>query len=161
MKCDCDTTNTEISTKDTEKFSAKSMYQSFYKILKYSNYKVLKCRKLTFNFNNLKNNLGSIIIIASFIIYSIFFIVYYIKGIIQLKDDFNFSLNIPKDLENKAPIKKKKSKDINDTKMNKENKNKKRDNPDIMNSEEKLDNKNQLKELRLEKKEKKNKGIKA
>ena len=39
--------------------------------------------------------------------------------------------------------------------MNKENKNKKRDNPDIMNSEEKLDNKNQLKELRLEKKEKK------
>ena len=49
LKCDCDITNSEINTQETTKFSAKSIYQSFFSVLKYSNYKVLKCAKLTFS----------------------------------------------------------------------------------------------------------------
>ena len=85
LKCDCDITNSEINTQDTQKFTAKSIYESFFAVLKYSNYKVLKCSKLTFTINSITRNLGSIISIIYFLIYFVFLIIYFIKGISQLK----------------------------------------------------------------------------
>ena len=109
VKCDCDITSSEINTKETTKFSAKSIYESFFSVLKYSNYKVLKCAKLTFSKNSLTNNIGSIISLIYFLIYFIFFIIYVIKGISQLKaniskvilekNEFNKSKNTKEKIE--------------------------------------------------------------
>ena len=87
LKCDCDISNSEINTNNIKKFSKKSLYESFYDTLKYSNYKVLKCYKLAFHKNSVTVNKGSIIAIVYFLIYLIFLILYCYKGIAQLKND--------------------------------------------------------------------------
>ena len=43
LKCDCDVSNSDINTQETTKFNPKFIYQSFFSVLQYSNYKVLKC----------------------------------------------------------------------------------------------------------------------
>ena len=96
LKCDCDIKNSDIKTQDSKKFNAKSIYQSFFDILKYSNYKVLKCGKLILSINSITSNIGSIFTIIYFVIYSVFFIIYIIKGISKLKIDF--SKNIIEDM---------------------------------------------------------------
>ena len=85
LKCNCDTSNSKIDTKEVKKFTPKTFYESFYDILKYSNYKVLYCYKLAFHINSVTINKGSIIVIIYFCIYLIFLIVYCNKGIKQLK----------------------------------------------------------------------------
>ena len=89
LKCDCDIKNSGINIKETKKFSAKSIYQSFFSVLKYSNYKVLKCGKIIFNIDSITKNIGSIISIIYFLIYFVFFIIYIIKGISQIKTDIS------------------------------------------------------------------------
>ena len=93
VKCDCDITSSEINIQETEKFSAKSIYQSFFSVLKYSNYKVLKCAKLTFTINSLTINIGSILSIIYFLIFFVFFIIYILKGIAQLKTELTKSFS--------------------------------------------------------------------
>ena len=87
LKCDCDIQNSEINTQEKTKFNAKDIYKSFFSVLKYSNYKVLKCSKLTFSNNSLTRNIGSIIAIIYFLIFLVFLIIYILKGINQLKVD--------------------------------------------------------------------------
>ena len=89
LKCECDIKNSEINTNNAKSFSAKSIYQSFYAVLKYSNYKVLKCAKLIININSLIKNIGSILSIAYFFFFFLFLIIYIFKGINQLKTDFS------------------------------------------------------------------------
>ena len=49
LKCECNVNNEEkIETKNPKKISAKSVTNSFYNVLKYSNYKVLRCYNLVF-----------------------------------------------------------------------------------------------------------------
>ena len=98
MKCDCDTSNSEINTQKAKEFSAKSIYESFFDVLKYSNYKVLKCFKITFRINNIIHNIGSIIAIIFFLIYLIFLIIYFIKGISHVKTDI---INLEQNKEKK------------------------------------------------------------
>ena len=100
LKCDCDIINTEINTQETNKFSAKSIYQSFFNVLKYSNYKVLKCSKLAFTINSITKNIGSIVSIVYFFIYLIFVIIYFLKGISQIKTDL--TKKIQEKIEKKA-----------------------------------------------------------
>ena len=57
LKCDCDTSNSEINTKEVNKFTSKTIYESFYDTLKFSNYKVLICYKLPFKINSITKNL--------------------------------------------------------------------------------------------------------
>ena len=85
LKCSCDTSNSKIDTKEIKNFTPKTLYESFYDILKYSNYKVLWCYKLAFHINSVTINKGSIIAIVYFSIYFIFFIIYCSKGIKELK----------------------------------------------------------------------------
>ena len=80
LKCDCNTSNSQIITRDIDKFSAKTIYQSFKDTLKYSNYKVLLCYKLPFRINSITTNIGSIFIIIFFLVYLIFLIIFCIKG---------------------------------------------------------------------------------
>ena len=48
INCTCSTNEDNIyeSDKNNDKFNAKKLYESFYDVLKYSNYNILKCFKL-------------------------------------------------------------------------------------------------------------------
>ena len=88
LKCECDISNSEINTRETKKFTKKILYESFYDILKFSNYKVLICYKLAFDLKSIALNKGSIIVIIYFCLYLIFLVIYLFRGINQLKLDF-------------------------------------------------------------------------
>ena len=81
LECTCDTTNSEIANKNIEELTPETIYESFYDVLKFSNYKVLWCYKLAFHINSVTINKGSIIAIVYFIIYFIFLLIYAFKGI--------------------------------------------------------------------------------
>ena len=81
FKCNCDTLNSNINFKETQKFNPKIIYKSFYSVFQYSNYKILKCYKLALSINSITlKNIGSIIIIIDYLIFFIFFIIYLTKG---------------------------------------------------------------------------------
>jgi len=88
LKCECSVSNTEINTKNIKEESSKSIYKSFFDVLKYSNYKVLKCYNLAFKLNIFTENIGSILTLVYFFIYFITLILYFIKGISELKSSF-------------------------------------------------------------------------
>ena len=89
LKCQCDIKNSEINTNNANSFSAKSIYKSFYDVLKYSNYKVLKCGKLIITINSFTKNIGSILSISYFLIFFAFTLIYFFKGKNQLKNDYS------------------------------------------------------------------------
>ena len=88
-----------------EKFDGKKLYESFYDILKYSNFRILKCYSLIFNKSIFKNNIGNFIIISIFSFYLVCLAFSIIKGIIPLKNQII-----------KFPLK---NKEIDDNKSNK------------------------------------------
>ena len=139
LKCDCDITNSNIETSNSQKFNPKSIYQSFYDVLKYSNYKVLKCIKLSFSLNSIISNIGSIIIIVFFVIYSLFFIFFCLKGIKLLKEDFNTLYNKTKEIKKNNIVKTNKIIEL-------DNKYKEKINEDI-DSDEKINNSKSFKGL--------------
>ena len=100
LKCECDVSNSEINSKEFKKFTPKIFYQNFYDTLKFSNYKVLKCHNLAFNIKNMKSNIGNILSIIYFLLYLVSLIFYFIKGIRQLKEDFEQSINKNKNQSN-------------------------------------------------------------
>ena len=99
LKCECGIVDEVIDPENTDKFKPKILYQSFYDVLKYSNYKVIKCYKLVFDFNSILKNYGSIISMIYFLIYFCFLLTFLIKGINQLKIDL-----IKKIIKKKKPI---------------------------------------------------------
>ena len=90
LKCECYVTHNEINTVDMDKFNGKVFFGSFYEVLKYSNYKVLKCYKLVFNISVISKNYGSIIVIVYFGFYLLFLFLFIIKGL------YSFKINIMK-----------------------------------------------------------------
>ena len=85
LKCECNIINEEIDYKNLKKFDGLSLFTSFYEILKYSNYKVLKCYNLVFILNVFTKNKGSIVVIVYFSLFFIFLCNYIIIGIKPLK----------------------------------------------------------------------------
>ena len=84
LKCDCSVdvdNNIETENKEEVSFDNKMIYESFYDILKNSNYKVVKCYNLIFNKDIIFKNYGSILVMVYFIIFLVFFILYIIQGI--------------------------------------------------------------------------------
>ena len=78
INCTCSVPEDKPEKED--KFTGKKIYESFYEIFKYSNIKVLKCYNLVFKNNNIKKNIGSIIILIIFSFYFSCLILYIIKG---------------------------------------------------------------------------------
>ena len=78
--------NDTLEIKKIDKYDAKSLLQSFYYVLKYSNYKILKCYKLVFVKSVFIKNKGAIIIFILFILYLICLIWYIFQGLKPLKD---------------------------------------------------------------------------
>ena len=79
-KCNC-----EIQKNDTEtdiskiNFSSKNFVNSFISTLKNSNFLVMKCYKLAFNFINFMKNKGRIIMTVIYILFLIILLIYIIK----------------------------------------------------------------------------------
>ena len=86
LKCECSVTdkNIQVNNKDT-KFSDEMILYSFLDVIKYSNYKVLKCYKLIFDLKKLKYNYGSYFFIIYFIFFTLFNIIFFVKGIDNIK----------------------------------------------------------------------------
>ena len=79
LNCTCEVRSNEKS--EDIKFNEKKIYESFHDVLKYSNFKILKCYKLIFTKKVITKNIGSITIIVFFMVYCIAWIIYLIKGI--------------------------------------------------------------------------------
>ena len=92
MCCSCSVN--EVIPEKKEKFSPKKLYESFYEVLKYSNYKVYKCYNLVFIKRVLTKNAGGIIIFVFSLIDIICFVIYFIKRESSLKAEI---LNLNKD----------------------------------------------------------------
>ena len=85
INCKCNVDNNDIIEPKVDKFETKTLYQIFYYVLKYSNYKILKCYKLVFHKNSITKNWGSIIILILFTLYLICLIFYILKGLTPLR----------------------------------------------------------------------------
>jgi len=132
LKCECGLNNADISTLDFNHIIGSNTYKSFYSSLKYSNYKVMKCHNLVFNFKIFKHNAGSILILILFIIYIIFMILYFLRDISPLK------LSISKLIFKRNSIY-----NVNEVKLeNNNNKNKNNNNNNINNKRNSQKNKN-------------------
>ena len=85
MNCTCNVI-TDNNIIEDKKFNGKILYKSFYDVLKYSNFRILKCYNSVFTKNIFQKNFGSIIILINFAFYLSFLIVFIIKGISPLKN---------------------------------------------------------------------------
>ena len=74
----------EENTDEEVKFDAKKLYESFYDILKYSNFQILKCHNLIFVKKVVLKNIGSIIVIVNFLFYFICFAFFIKNGTVPL-----------------------------------------------------------------------------
>ena len=102
IQCECGTNNTDIVTLDIDNLNKDNAYKSFLSTMKNTNYKVMICYNLVFNFKIFCHNYGSIITIIIVGVYIGFMIYYCIKDISPVK------LNVSKILfeeQNKEKLK--------------------------------------------------------
>ena len=95
INCTCHYSTEEeeiLEDKVIDKYDAKTFMQSFYYVLKYSNYKILKCYKLVFVKTVFTKNKGAIIIFILFILYLMCLIWYMIQGIKPLRGSMSYIL---------------------------------------------------------------------
>ena len=85
IKCECGYNNTDIVTLDIEHLSGTNAYKSFLSTMKSTNYKVMICYNLVFNFKIFCHNYGSILTLILFVVYCIFIIFYCIREISPIK----------------------------------------------------------------------------
>jgi hypothetical protein len=85
IKCECDTNTTGIETLDLEHLSGENIGNSFLTTLQSTNWKVMICYNLVFNFKIFVHNYGSIFILILFVVYIIFMIYFCFKEINPLK----------------------------------------------------------------------------
>ena len=91
-KCECPLPKTEINY-ESKKFTGFEIISSFYDVLKYSNFNILKCYKTIFSPIGIKNNYGFIIMIifiSSFIIFTVFFLITGLKIIREQMSDMAY-----------------------------------------------------------------------
>ena len=84
MKYECPVNNT-YTTFDVKHISGDNIYMSFMSVFKSTNYKVMLCYNLVFNFKIFCHNYGSILSLICFIVYILFMLVYSAKEVSPLK----------------------------------------------------------------------------
>ena len=90
INCTCNIEiNKEKEEKKEKKFSGKTLYESFYDVLKYANFNILKCYNLIFGANIFNNNIGNFITLFAFSIYFICLILFIAKGNAPLINKIN------------------------------------------------------------------------
>ena len=93
IKCECNNNNSDIVKLDLFHFSGKNVYYSFLSTLKSTNYKVMKCFKLAFDFKLLYHNYGGIISLILFVIYIIFMVYSIFKNVTPIKSSISELVN--------------------------------------------------------------------
>ena len=93
INCTCNIEKRE--EKEVRKFSAKTLYESFYDVLKYANFKILKCYNLIFNINIFRNNIGNYLVISMFSFKLICLFLFIAKGIAPLKEKIKNLISNP------------------------------------------------------------------
>ena len=87
--CECSAiSNTEIDF-EVQQFSGFEIITSFYEVIKFSNFLVLKCYELVFSSAGIKNNFGSIFMIIFIIILLINMIIFLFRGMNKIKDQMS------------------------------------------------------------------------
>ena len=86
MNCTCNAISDNNIIED-KKFNGKILYKSFFDVLIYSNFLILKCYNSVFTKNIFHENLGNIITLICFSFCFSCFIVYIIKGIQPVKNN--------------------------------------------------------------------------
>ena len=102
INCTCDIE--PIKEKIVKTFKRKKLYESFYDVLKYANFKILKCYNLIFNINIFNNNIGNFIVISFFSMYLICLIVFIAKGINPLITKIKNFISSKEDIDDKNII---------------------------------------------------------
>ena len=85
IKCECDTNTIGIETLNLQHLSGENIANSMLGALKSTNWKVMRCYNLVFNFKIFCHNFGSILILILFIAYVVFMIYFSIKDISPFK----------------------------------------------------------------------------
>ena len=85
ITCECNVNDTGIVPIDLKHISGQNILYSFLSTLKNSNYKVMRCYNLVFNFKIFCHNYGSIITLIFFIVYVLFMIYYCFRDILPIK----------------------------------------------------------------------------
>ena len=78
-KCSFQEENEIVADKNLIEFYKEQLISGFLNTLEYSNFRVMKCYKLLFSKNGIKNNIGSYVLIILLIFLIILMICYYIK----------------------------------------------------------------------------------
>ena len=105
LNCSC-TINEEVNNMN-QKFNSKKIYESFFDVLKYSNYKVIKCYNLVFTKFLLTKSIGGITVFSFNLIYLGCFVIFLFKGINPLKDKLKLKIenkSINNDLDKNKDI---------------------------------------------------------
>ena len=94
-KCICSISTKVITDFSFDKiFNKKEIEQKFFDSLSHSNFRVLKCYKLIFDFSKIKNNIGEILMSIIFIIIIILLIIFCILDHKNLNKNIKFLLDI-------------------------------------------------------------------
>ena len=101
ITCECNANDTGIVALDLNHISGQNILNSVLSTLKNSNYKVMRCYNLVFNFKIFCHNYGSIITLILFVIYVIFMIYYCCKDITPIKVSISKLLFEEQQKENK------------------------------------------------------------
>ena len=75
MLCNC-SVNGNNSENKKDKFFTKKIYESFYDVLKYSNYKIYNCYKLVFNRKMISKNIGGYIIFVYYLVHLVCLVIF-------------------------------------------------------------------------------------
>ena len=95
-KCSCNV-KTDVSLDRIE--LDKNLLKNFLSIKKIMNIEIIKCFKIIFNINNIKNNYGFIFIFFIFILYLICLIIFYCKSLKNLTDEITKIIKAKNDSE--------------------------------------------------------------
>ena len=102
--CECDVNNDGIVTLDVKHFNEKNVAYSFYSSLKLSNYKVVICYNLVFNFKVFCKNYGSIISTLFLGAYVVSMILYALRTITPLRVEISRFIFDAGEMENVLPM---------------------------------------------------------
>ena len=90
--CECSvSSNTEI-TFESQVFSGIEIITSFYEVIKFSNFLVLKCYKLFFSSAGIKNNYGFLIMIIFIIVLLINLIIFLFTGMKKVREQMSMMM---------------------------------------------------------------------
>jgi hypothetical protein len=85
VKCECDMNTVGVEVLDLEHLNGENVANSFLTTLQSTNWKVMICYNLVFNFKIFCHNYGSILILILFIVYIVFMIFFCFKDISPIK----------------------------------------------------------------------------